>query len=160
MKEVLSAERSDKAFTFLETVMVVFLISLFVAVAIPSFGRFSFGGLDPDSKVTASVLRFVDDTSRITLQEGSIAVDLDNKTIEYERDGNIEKKSIDTLYSVKQMSSEEVRRGRVLINIAPGGITRSLTVGLRSGADGREVQFNPYSGRVTIDEVSIKGPER
>ena len=70
-----------EAFTFLEVVVVVFIVSILAAVVLPSFFGLSTNSHDADARMIASIIRFAKDRAQFSMNEVSIDIDLDEQRL-------------------------------------------------------------------------------
>jgi prepilin-type N-terminal cleavage/methylation domain-containing protein len=147
-------ELKEKAFTFLEVVIVVFIVSILAAVVLPEFLSSSVNSHDDDARMVASILRFAKDRAQFSMNEESIDIDLDKKTLSFEREGKKEVKKIDSLHAVKVSSSKKKLSGMVTVIFPDSGLSERITVRLIADSGFLDVICNPYSGKVTIEKVA------
>lgn len=143
----------ESAFTFLEVVIVVFIVSVLAAVVLPSLFGSSVSGHDDDARMVASILRFAQDRALFTMNEVSVDVDLDRKTISFEREGKEEVRKISSLHAVKVTSSKKKLSGTVTVVFPDSGLMERITVRLSADSGYLDVICNPYSGKVTIERA-------
>jgi prepilin-type N-terminal cleavage/methylation domain-containing protein len=146
-------EFKERAFTFLEVVIVVFIVSILAAVILPSLFRSSVNSYDDDARMVASVLRYAKDRAQFSMSQVLINIDLDRKTLSFDREGKKEVKKIDSLHAVKVTSSKKKLSGKVTITFPDSGLSERITVRLTANSGFLDVICNPYSGKVTIEKA-------
>ncbi|MEE9524872.1 MAG: hypothetical protein V3V59_09020 [Thermodesulfovibrionales bacterium] len=139
-----------EAFTFLEVVVVVFIVSILAAVVLPSFFGLSTNSHDADARMIASIIRFAKDSSQFSMNEVSIDIDLDEKTLSFVRENRKEVRKVDSLHAVKITSSKVRTSGKVTVSFPASGFSERITVRLVGNSGYLDVVYNPYSGKVTI----------
>lgn len=139
-----------RAFTLIEIIITVFIVTLVMAVVLPSF--YSLGGKDTasDAKAAASIIRFLNDTSRNTRSEATMVFDLDGGTVSYKTEDKEETMEIRSLYSVELTSEGEKKGGEVTVTFSAGGLMERLRVRFHRNSEYMATVYNPYSGRVMI----------
>ena len=123
--------RRRGAFTLIEIMIVVFIISLFAVIVLPSFYEFGSAGSERDARMVASIIRYLNDTSQNTQSKLTLIVNVDNKTFSYPGRKGKETKIIGSLYSIRLSSSKEETKKSVTIHFDAGGLSEGLTVKLR-----------------------------
>jgi prepilin-type N-terminal cleavage/methylation domain-containing protein len=141
-----------RAFTFLEVVIVVFIVSILAAVVLPSFFGSSISSHDDDARMIASIIRFAKDSSQFSMNEVSIDIDLDKKTLAFMRENKKEVRKVDSLHAVKVTSSKKRLSGKMTVVFPDSGLTERITVSLIANSGYLDVIYNPYSGKVTIEK--------
>lgn len=141
-----------RAVTLIELLIVIFIISLVLASILPTFSGFGSNDVTDDARLVASVIRYLDDTSRNTREQLTMVLDLDEKTVSYPGDTENVLKKIGSLYSVKLTSDEEKKSGMIQIDFPPSGLSERLRVMLSGDSEFMTVLYNPYSGRVIIEK--------
>ncbi len=141
----------NRAFTLIEMLVVVFIISLIAAVVLPSLSGFGSKDVTDDARLVASVIRYLNDTSRNTRETTYMILDLDKNTLTYPKDEKNVIKKIGSLYSVKLTSAEEKSSGSIKVDFQPSGLSAQLLVRLSGDSQLVDVLYNPYSGRVMIE---------
>jgi general secretion pathway protein H len=143
--------KDSRAFTLIEMLVVVFIISLIAAVVLPSFSGFGSKDVTDDARLMASVIRYLNDTSRNTGEAKYMILDLDKKTVSYPDDKGTVIKNIGSLYSAKLTSASEMHSGSIRVDFQPSGLSAQLLVRLSGDSQLLDVLYNPYSGRVMIE---------
>lgn len=154
---------SKEGFTLIELIVVIFIVSLFLAITVPSFTGIESHNAKTEVKRIASILRYLNDTASARKEELYLTVDLNNHSISYTTEEGERMERIEYLRSVFLETKGEINDGSVKITFTPTGAGEFLRFYLdnnrdseRSSTSGKAlivVEFNPLSGRVRIDEI-------
>ena len=139
-------------FTLLELIMVIFLISLIAAMAIPSFYGMSENKLKSDARRLASLLRYLNDNAISTKETYSLKFDLQEGTLSWKEPNGRKTETFEDLAGVYLPSKGEVKEGQIIVFFGPLGIQESIAVHLRKEGKGMTVALNPWSGRTKVIE--------
>ncbi|MDA8155251.1 MAG: prepilin-type N-terminal cleavage/methylation domain-containing protein [Actinomycetota bacterium] len=145
---------STDGFTFLELAVVLFIISLMLALVYPALRSRS---SDSVPLRIASVLKQINEASQARKQNYSITFDMDNHTINW--DGPDGKKTMDApgLQSVTIPSRGEVNQGTLQVLFDYSGAPEDITVLLdEHGGKAYKVKLNEMSGRVHIENADAQ----
>ena len=142
----------DRGFTLLELIVVIFIISLMTAFVLPSFYSMGEGALKSDARKTASLLRYLNDSSIYTKSTFSLKFDLHDGTLSWNGPDGEKTERIKSVAGVKLPSQGEIREGEVTVFFGPLGAQEAVEVELRDQGKGMNVTLNPLSGRVKIDD--------
>jgi general secretion pathway protein H len=145
-----------RGFTLIELILVIFLISLIAAMALPSFYGLSANKLKSDARRIASLLRYLNDTAISTKETYSLKFDLGEGSLSWKDSGGKKTETFEDLVSLYLPSKGEMKEGQVTIFFGPLGIQELIAVRLRKEDKGMIVTLNPWSGRtkVTPDDRS------
>lgn len=146
----------NKAFTLIEMLLVVFILSLLMAAVIPALSGFNIRGVKDDARLVASIIRYLQETSQNRKMALTMIVNLDKKIITYEKDAKVEIRKIDGLHSVKLTSMEEKVEGEVKVFFPATGFIERLAIKLNNKSGYMEIVYNPFSGRVIINDTQDK----
>jgi len=140
-------------FTLVELAVVLFIISLFLAIVIPSFSTSPGGGLKAEARRAASMLRQISDTSASRKETVALTFDLTNKLARWPEEGGDRAESFETLRAVELQSRGRVDEGELTVLFDPLVSAEAMRIYLADD-EGRslEVTFNPISRRVKISE--------
>lgn len=143
---------NDAGFTFVEVLVVLFIITLAFALAFPSFeGMGSRGSLKNDAKTVASILRAVSDAAAAAKQTYPLTFDFDEKQLKWETSEGNRTKRIKSLLSVQLSSQGVIHEGELTVLFEPLGAREHLFVHLQAkGQQIMTVSINPLSRRVKI----------
>lgn len=139
-------------FTLLEMVVVVFILSLFVALVIPAFHTAGESGLKSDARRTAALLRYLNDSSIYAKETYRLTFDLQDRRITWKGPDGDRAEDMKSLVGVTLPSKGDVTQGSVTLFFGPLGLTENVAVHLREKDNVMAVTFNPISGRSAIKE--------
>lgn len=143
--------KTVSGFTLLELIVVLFIISVAMAVVLPSF--FTTGStLKADAGRLASVLRHLNETSAVKKKTLRLQFDLDQKSIRWPDGEGSRSASISNMRAVELQTTGIVKTGEITVYFAPTGIKQYLWVYLEDEDRELTVVLNPVSGRVKILE--------
>lgn len=137
-------------FTLLEIAVVVFILSLFAAMVIPSFYGTGESALNADARKTASLLRYLNDSAIYAKETYSLTFDLRDYRLAWKGPDGEKAENIRSLTGVTLPSRGEIRKGTVKVFFGPLGLAENVEVHLRNKDDRITVSFNPISGRARI----------
>jgi general secretion pathway protein H len=137
-------------FTLLEMVVVVFIISLFVAMVIPSFYGAGESRLHADARKTAALLRYLNDSAIYTKETYPLTFDLQDRRMTWNSPDGEKTEDMKSLAGVTLPSKGDVTEGSVTVFFGPLGLPENVDVHLRVEDDEMTVTFNPLSGRALI----------
>jgi prepilin-type N-terminal cleavage/methylation domain-containing protein len=139
-------------FTLLEMVVAVFIISLFVAMVIPSFYKAGESRLNADARKTAALLRYLNDSAIYTKETYPLTFDIQDRRITWKGPDGEKTEDMKSLTGVTLPSKGEVTEGSVTVFFGPLGLSENVDVHLRVEDDMMTVTFNPISGRALIKQ--------
>jgi len=151
---------TERGFTLLEIIIVIFLISIMLTLAFPSFSTVGESKLKSDAKKIASILRYLNDSSVSTKESFSLRVELREKLIYYTGPDGEKKERFDSISAVELQSKGIVTEGELIIIFGPSGASEAVRFLLSRNEKAMTVDFNPVSGRVKIirdEELKIRG---
>lgn len=128
----------------------MFVISLILAVSLPSFMLQEEGELKSEAGRIASILRYLNDSAVSTKETYSINVKFKEKSIRYKSPEGEREESFHYLSRVFLQSKGNVSEGEVTIFFHPTGAGESFTVYLTGLKSNMEIIFNALSGRVKV----------
>ena len=100
----------------------------------------------------ASIIRFAKDSAQFSMSEVSIDIDLDKKTLSFDRENKKEVRKVRSLHSVKITSLKERSSGKMTVIFPDSWLSERITVSLTDKSGYLDVIYNPYSGKVTIEK--------
>jgi len=156
----LKRTEAKRGFTLIELVFVVFILTIVAAVVFPSFYTALSRSTSSEANLVASVIRYLNDVSRNTATEARLLLNLDERSISYEsfeKQGSYE---IESLYSAELTSTGVAEKGETAVVFPPTGLQEMLRVRLGEGTKFLEVLYNPYSGRVSVEDTGAEGEVR
>lgn len=139
----------SRGFTLLELVVVVFIVSLALAVVAPTFST-SGGKLKAEAREAASIVRYISDASAMRKTTLALGFDLDKGVISWAGEGRQRRERFDSLRSVELPSRGEVREGELVVFFPPIGLSEHLYIHLALAGEEMTVSFNPISRRTKI----------
>lgn len=137
-------------FTLLEIILVVFIVSLFTAFALPSFSNLGSAGLKNDANKLASLLRDLNDSSIYTKKEFQLSVDFREKRVSWNGPDGEKSRELGRITAVTLPSKGVVREGQVIVFFGPLGLGENIEITLNKGEHEARVSMNALSGRVKI----------
>ncbi|MDA8089891.1 MAG: prepilin-type N-terminal cleavage/methylation domain-containing protein [Nitrospiraceae bacterium] len=153
MTRISTTGKCSKGFTFLELVVVLFIISLFFTLAVPAFRR---NYAQTDALKVASVLRELNDSSVAMKKNFDITFDMDAGKISWT--GPEGKKSMDVkgLTQVAIPSRGAVKEGSLKVLFGPMGAPENIDVYMKGKGALWRVSLNELSGRVKVSSIEKK----
>lgn len=146
------SRRVRTGFTLLEMMVVVFIISLFVALVVPSFRRMGQDRLKEDARKTASLLRYLSDSAIYGKETYPLTFDIRDKKITWKGPDGEKAEDMKDLVGVTLPSKGDITDGSITVFFGPLGLSETLDVHLESDDKKMTVDFNPLSGRAVIKE--------
>ena len=139
----------NRGFTLLELVVVVFVLSVVFAVALPNFAIHE-GGIKKDARKIASILRYMNETAALKKQTLHMKFDLDKKALSWAAPDGQKTQEMRGLRAVEMQSRGVVKDGELIVFFGPQGLDEHLWVHLEQAGKEMTVAFNPISGRARI----------
>lgn len=140
----------NKGLTLLELIAVIFIISLILAVSLPSLTLQKDGKLKSEANRIASILRYLNDSAISTKEIYAINVDFREKVVRYKGDDSEKTEKIDNLSFITLQSKGKVSDGEVMVFFNPSGAGENFTIHLAGSESSMEIVFNALSGRVKV----------
>lgn len=141
---------SHNAFTLLELIVVIFVLSLLVGLVIPAFYGTGSGGLRSDAGRMASLLRYLNDSAISRKETIPLKISLDNSVFTWKGSEGEKSEKFNALSVISTTSTGKVSKGEVTVFFGPAGLQENIDVTIRDGKQEMHVLFNPLSGRVKI----------
>lgn len=141
---------NNKAFTILELVVVIFIVSAILAVAFPVFTLQKNGKLKSEAGHIASILRYLNDSAISTKETYTVDINFSEKSMHYKGPDGEKVERIDNLSSITTQSNGTVSSGVVTIFLSPAGAGENFSIHLTGVESSMEVVFNALSGRVKV----------
>jgi len=141
---------SDPGFTLLELVVVIFVLSLVLALSLPSFTGIGESKIQSDAKRLASILRYLNDSAISTKESLYLKINFQDKTIHYNGPDGEKTETFDALSDIELQSKGTVSEGEATVLFGPSGASESLQLHLRSEKQDLTIALNALSGRVKI----------
>jgi general secretion pathway protein H len=143
---------NSRGFTLLELIITLFVLSLVMAIVMPSFAVFGEGKLKSEAREIASILRYLNDSATSRKETFTVKFDLDNNTISWKTPSEEKTKRFDDMTGVTTQSMGRVSKGEVTLFFDPTGIKENLSVSVAKGEKNMTITLNYLSGRVTIKD--------
>lgn len=140
-------------FTLLELVVVIFILSLLLAVALPSFTGMAGSATKSDAKRIASILRYLNDSAIATKDNFPMKIGISNKMISYKGPDGEKAERFDTISGIELQSRGLVSIGEVEVLFGMSGASEGFRIFLKNDSSSVAVSLNPLSGRVRITQV-------
>jgi general secretion pathway protein H len=147
---ILRAGKCSHGFTYLELIVVLFIISILTATVFPSFIIFSESKIKSEAKELASIIRYLSELATLKRETLYIRFDIDRNTISWKTDTGQKMKRLDSVFFVKTQSKGMVSKGEVVFFFEPDGAKENLDVYITDKKDEMLISFNYLSGRVKI----------
>jgi prepilin-type N-terminal cleavage/methylation domain-containing protein len=145
-----------KGFTFLEVVVVIFILSVFMALVIPVFSTDT-SKLRDEAREMASIIRYVNDLAVTRKRLFEVGFDFSEGTVSWEQEGRRRRKEMGFLQGVELSSRGLVREGELIVFFSPLGPGEHMRVFFEHEDERKTVSFNPVSRRVTVNEDQERG---
>lgn len=143
---------ANSGFTLLELIVVIFIISMILAVSLPSFTGRGDSSLRSDSKRVASILRYLNDTAITTKDSIEMKVNLNDKTIYYKGPEGEKKEKLESLSGISLQSKGLVSEGEMIVFFNLSGAPENINIHMKDGKSSTIVALNSSSGRVRITD--------
>jgi len=143
---------SKQGFTLLEIVVVLFIVSLVMAVVLPSFAGFGESKLRSEAREMASILRYMNDSAVSRKETFLIRFDLEKNMVTWQGPDGEKTKKFDDMTGVTTQSNGMVSKGELIVFIEPLGIQENLSIHMRRGKKGVVITLNHLSGKVKIKD--------
>jgi len=145
-----SLSRSDRGFTLLELLAVVFIISLFFTLAVPRIRETR--SADSRAKRLASVLRELNDSAMARKEAYDITFDLDGQSVRWNGPEGKKDMELEGLDYAALPSTGEVREGTLQVFFGPEGAPEDITARILDDESVYIVHLSEMSGRVSVSE--------
>lgn len=137
-------------FTLIELVVVIFVVSLVVAISLPSFRHIGANTLKSDARRVASILRYLNDTAITTKEELYLKINFKDRLFIYNAGEGEKKEVFRDLSGLELQSKGRVGDGEVTIFFGTSGALESFRVYLTGGKEVWKIALNNLSGRVSV----------
>ncbi len=137
-------------FTLVELIVVIFIISLVVAVSFPAFTLRQDGNLKSDAGHVASILRYLNDSAVFTKETYALNINFRDRVVRHRGPDGERTERIDNLSGITLQSRGKVSDGEVTVFFGPAGTGESFTIHLTGVESSIEIVFNALSGRVKV----------
>lgn len=143
---------SNRGFTLLELVVVLFIVSLVAAVVLPSFAGFGESELKSEAGEMASILRYMNDSSSSKKETFFIKIDLDKNVVSWKGPDGEKARRFADITGVATQSTGMISKGELIFFFEPLGIRENLSVHMSKGDKNITITLNHLSGRVKITQ--------
>ena len=143
---------SNRGFTLIELVVVLFIVSLIAAVVLPSFAGFGESELKSEAGEMASILRYINDSALSRKETCFIKIDLDKNTVSWKGPDGGKAKKFEDITGVTTQSAGMISNGELIFFFEPLGIRENLSVHMSKGDKNITITLNHLSGRVKITQ--------
>ncbi len=150
-----ACSEKQPGFTLLELIVVVFIISLAMALIMPSFRDSGKNTLKTEAKHISSTLRYIYDEAVGKKQVYIFIVDFDNKSWGFKSEKesrNYRIKNDLEITDVVVPSLGKISTGEIVIKFGPLGPDEPIVLHLKKNTDEYTVIFNHLNGRTKILE--------
>ena len=140
-------------FTLLELMVVIFIVSLVLALVLPSFTNIGESRIASEAKRLGSIVRYLNDNAISTKESQKMKINLGDKTVDYSGPDGEKSERFDSISSIELQSKGMISEGEATIFFGPSGGIESFNINLKDDKSGMEVSFNSMSGRVQIEAI-------
>lgn len=144
----------SKGFTFLELIVVIFILSILMAIIMPSFIGIGDNKLKSEAREIASILRYLYDSAVSRKETFLIKFNFNEDTVSFSSPEGEKRKEFNNIIGVTTQSRGLVSTGELIFFFEPLGITENLSVHLNKENKFMDVTLNHLSGRVKIIQNS------
>jgi prepilin-type N-terminal cleavage/methylation domain-containing protein len=141
---------SKKGFTLLELIVVIFILSLVLAVSLPSLSGIGESKVKSDAKRLGSIVRYLSDSAITTKNTLQVTITFAEKVVRYVGPDGEKAERFDALSGIELQSMGMVSEGEVTVFFSPLGASESFILHLTDDKSDMSVAFNGMSGRVKI----------
>lgn len=146
---------SKAGLTLIELVVVIFILSMFIAISIPSFKGLEQGKTKTEAKRVASIIRYLNDTAMSRKEELYLNIDFEDRAISYKTEEGEKTERLEYLDSVFLETKGKIKEGEIKIFFTPLNTGEFMRFYFSKVPSEQYiiVEFNPLSGRIRIDEI-------
>ena len=137
-------------FSLLELIAVIFIISLVVAVTLPSLTGVGESRITSDARRLGSIVRYLNDSALSTKDTLRMRILFAGKEVSYNGPDGEKSERFDSLSGIELPSRGLLTEGEAIVFFGPLGAAESFTLYLRDDRADMAVAFNCISGRVRI----------
>ena len=141
---------SCRGFTLLEIIVVIFIISLALAIVFPSFIGIGESRIKSEAKRLASVIRYLNDTSISTKETVAMKFNFRDKALSYKAHDEEKAERFDSVSNIELQSKGLVSDGEVIIFFGLSGAQESFKFYLKDDKSAMEVTMNAMNGKVKV----------
>lgn len=140
----------SKGFTLFEIIVVIFVVSMMLAITLPAFSSLKERKLKTEAGRVASILRYLNDSAISTKETCTVQVNIDQGLLQIRGPEGEKKEKIETLSGMTSQSRGRVSNGNVTLTFGPTGAGEHFTIHLTGTNASMDVAFNALSGRVKV----------
>ncbi len=133
--------------------VVIFIVSLVLALVLPSFTNIGESRIASEAKRLGSIVRYLNDNAISTKESQKMKINLGDKTVDYSGPDGEKSERFDSISSIELQSKGMISEGEATIFFGPSGGIESFNINLKDDKSGMEVSFNSMSGRVQIEAI-------
>lgn len=141
---------NSKGFTLFELTVVIFIISLVLALSLPFFTGIGEGRIKSDAKRVASIIRYLNDSAISAKDTFQIRFNFKDRALTYTTPEGEKSEGFNSLSGIELQSGGMVSEGEVIVFFTPAGSSESFIVHLGDDASRMTVELNNMSGKVKI----------
>ena len=141
---------NNRGLTLLELVVIIFILSIVLAISFPSFSLQKDGKLKSEAGHIASILRYLNDSAISTKETYAVNINFKDKTLRYTGPDGEKVERVDTLSRITMQSKGNVSDGEVTFLLSPAGAGENFSIHLTGIESSMAVVFNALSGRVKV----------
>ena len=142
--------RGTHGFTLLELIVVLFVISIVMALVMPSFTNFGERKLKSEVRELASLLRYMYDSAVAQKETFFIRFDIDEGMVSWKGPDGEREKIFDDITGVTTQSRGRVSKGEIIFFFNPLGTRENISVHMSDGDNDMTITLHHLSGRVKI----------
>lgn len=139
-----------EGFTLLEIVVVIFIVSLALAIVFPSFTGIGESRIKSEARRLASVIRYLNDTSISTKETVAMKFNFRDKALSYKARDEEKTEKFDSVSNIEVQSKGLVSDGEVIIFFGTSGAQESFKLHLKDDKSAMEITMNAMNGKVKI----------
>jgi general secretion pathway protein H len=140
----------SKGFTLIELILVIFILSLVLAISFPTFTFERDGQLKSEAGRVASILRYLNDSTISTKEPYALNVNFKEKVMRYNGPDGEKAEKIENLSRITLQSRGDVSDGELTVFFSPAGAGENFSIHLMGVESSMTVVFNALSGRVKV----------
>jgi prepilin-type N-terminal cleavage/methylation domain-containing protein len=142
--------RVNIGFTLLELIATLFVISVVMALVLPSFTDFGERKLKSEVREMASLLRYMNDSAIARKATFFIKFDLDEGMVSWTGPDGKREKTFDDITGITTQATGRVSKGEITFFFEPLGTRENISVHMSDGENDMSVILYHLSGRVKI----------
>jgi prepilin-type N-terminal cleavage/methylation domain-containing protein len=144
-----SRDASRQGFTLMELMVVIFVLSVVLALVMPAFSTRK-GRLKEEARKVDSILRYTNETAAMKKQTLGLKFEFEEGVVSWDGPEGSKTERLRGLRGVELQTRGMVREGELIVLFGPTGLGEHLWVHLAEAEEEMTVSFNPISGRVKV----------